>query len=149
MPGSSRSGKGAGWVWAQFALLAVILALGVLPPRWPDWVRVLGVLYLLAGLAGMVWAGRTLGSSLTPYPRPRQDGVLVEDGPYRFVRHPIYGAGLLVVLGYALLTSIVATAAVPALAVLWWLKSSVEERHLAARFPGYADYRRRVRRRLL
>jgi protein-S-isoprenylcysteine O-methyltransferase Ste14 len=75
--------------------------------------------------------------------------VLVEDGPYRFVRHPIYGAGLLVLLGYALLASVVATAAVPAIAVVWWLKSSVEEQHLAERFPAYAEYRRRVRRRLL
>ena len=149
MPGSSSSDRGAGWVWGQFALMAVILALGVLPPRWPEWVRVLGVLILLAGVAVFVWARRTLGSSFTPYPRPRQEGVLVEDGPYRFVRHPVYGAGILVLLGYGLLTSVVATAAVPAIAVLWWLKSSVEERHLAARFPAYADYRRRVRRRIL
>jgi protein-S-isoprenylcysteine O-methyltransferase Ste14 len=129
--------------------MAVILALGVLPPRWPDWVRVLGIPILLAGVAVFVWAGRTLGSSFTAYPRPRPEGVLVEHGPYRFVRHPVYGAGLLVLLGYGLLTSVVATAAVPAMAVLWWLKSSVEERHLAERFPEYADYRRRVRRRLL
>jgi protein-S-isoprenylcysteine O-methyltransferase Ste14 len=149
MPSSSSSGRGGGWVWGQFALMAVILALGVLPPRWPEWVRVLGLPILLAGVAVFVWAGRTLGSSFTPYPRPRPEGVLVEQGPYRFVRHPVYGAGLLVLLGYGLLTSIVATAAVPAIAVLWWLKSSVEERHLAARFPAYADYRRRVRRRLL
>jgi protein-S-isoprenylcysteine O-methyltransferase Ste14 len=149
MPDSSSSGRGAGWVWGQFALMTVILALGVLPPRWPDWVRVLGIPILLAGIAVFVWAGRTLGSSFTAYPRPRPEGVLVEQGPYRFVRHPVYGAGLLVLLGYGLLTSVVATAAVPAIAVLWWLKSSVEERHLAARFPEYADYRRRVRRRLL
>jgi protein-S-isoprenylcysteine O-methyltransferase Ste14 len=44
---------------------------------------------------------------------------------------------------------VVATAALPAIAILWWLKSSVEERHLAARFPEYADYRSRVRRRML
>ena len=148
MRDSSSSDRGAGWVWAQFALMAVILALGVLPPRWPEWVRVLGVLLLLAGVAVFVWAARTLGGSFTAYPRPRPDGVLVEDGPYRFVRHPVYSAGVLVLLGYGLLTSVVATAAVPAIAVLWWLKSRVEERHLAARFPAYADYRRRVRRRI-
>jgi protein-S-isoprenylcysteine O-methyltransferase Ste14 len=149
MPGSSSSGRGAGWVWGQSALMAVILALGVLPPRWPDWVRMVGIVFLLAGLAIFVWAARTLGSSFTPYPRPRQEGVLVEEGPYRLVRHPVYSAGVLVLLGYGLLTSVVATAAVPAIAVLWWLKASVEERHLAARFPAYADYRRRVRRRIL
>ena len=75
--------------------------------------------------------------------------MLVEQGPYRFVRHPVYAAGLLFLLGYGLLTSVLATAVVPAIAVLWWLKSSVEERHLAARFPEYADYRRRVKRRIL
>jgi protein-S-isoprenylcysteine O-methyltransferase Ste14 len=129
--------------------MAVILALGVLPPRWPDWVRVFGVLPLLAGVALFVWSARTLGGSFTPYPRPRPEGVLVEDGPYRFVRHPVYGAGVLVLFGYGLLTSVVATAAIPAIVVVWWLKSGVEERHLAARFPAYAGYRRRVRRRIL
>lgn len=148
MRDSSSSDRGAGWVWAQFALMVVILALGVLPPRWPEWVRVLGVLLLLAGVAVFVWAARTLGGSFTAYPRPRPEGTLVEDGPYRFVRHPVYSAGVLVLLGYGLMTSVVATAAVPAITVLWWLKSRVEERHLAARFPAYADYRRRVRRRI-
>jgi protein-S-isoprenylcysteine O-methyltransferase Ste14 len=149
MPDSSSSDRGAGWVWGQSALTAVILALGVLPPRWPDWMRVLGIAILLAGVAVFLWAARTLGSSFTPYPRPRPEGVLVEQGPYRFVRHPVYAAGLLFLLGYGLLTSVLATAAVPAIAVLWWLKSSVEERHLTARFPEYADYRRRVKRRIL
>ena len=77
-----------------------------------------------------VWAARTLGGSFTAYPRPRQEGVLVEDGPYRFVRHPVYGAGVLVLLGYGLVTSVVATAAVPAIAVLWWLE--VERRGTAS-----------------
>jgi protein-S-isoprenylcysteine O-methyltransferase Ste14 len=149
MPGSSSSDRGAAWVWGQSALIAVILALGVLPPRWPDWLRVVGVLFIVAGIAGFVWAYRTLGGSFTPYPRPLEEGVLVEIGPYRLVRHPVYGAGLLVLFGYGLLTSVVATAALPAIAILWWLKSSVEERHLAARFPEYADYRSRVRRRML
>ena len=148
MRDSSSSDRGAGWVWAQFALMVVNLALGVLPPRWPEWVRVLGVLLLLAGVAVFVWAARTLGGSFTAYPRPRPEATLVEDGPYRFVRHPVYSAGVLVLLGYGLITSVVATAAVPAITVLWWLKSRVEERHLAARFPAYADYRRRVRRRI-
>lgn len=148
MPGSSSSDRGAGWVWAQFALMALILALGILPPRWPEVLRVIGVLFILAGIASFVWARRALGRSFTPYPKPRQEAELVEDGPYRFVRHPIYGAGLLVLFGYGLLTSVVATAALPAIAVLWWLKAGVEERHLEARFPAYGDYRRRVRRRL-
>ncbi len=91
-----------------------------------------------------IWAGRTLGAALTPYPLPNEEATLVERGPYGLVRHPIYVAGLLVFLGYGLLASVPATAAVALLAVLWHFKAGVEERHLSERFPGYADYRRRV-----
>ena len=126
--------------------MAVILVLGVFPPVWPDWVQLIGFLLILVGIGFAVWAGRTLGPALTPYPRPSEEATLVERGPYRLVRHPIYVAGLLVFLGYGLLASVPATAAVPALVVLWHFKAGVEERHLAERFPAYADYRGRVRR---
>jgi protein-S-isoprenylcysteine O-methyltransferase Ste14 len=129
--------------------MAVILGLGAVPPRWPDWVRVLGIPVALIGAALAVWAGRTMGSSLTPFPRPRADGVLVEDGPFAIVRHPIYAAGTLFFLGFGLVASIPATVGTAALATLWHFKARVEERHLALRFSGYEDYRRRVRRRML
>ena len=111
MPSSSTSGRGGWWVVAQFALMAVILGLGIVPPIWPDWVRALGIAVTLAGAALGIWAGRTLGSSLTAFPRPRADGELVERGPYAIVRHPIYTAGTLFFLGYGLLASIPATSA--------------------------------------
>lgn len=130
-------------------MIAAILALGLVGPRWPGWAQAIGAALVPAGLALGVWAGRTLGSSLTPFPRPRYRGELVEDGPYRYVRHPIYTGGLGLFVGYGLVTSIAATVATVALGALWWGKSTVEERHLAARFPGYGDYRRRVPGRLL
>lgn len=148
MPASSPSDKGAGWVWAQFALMAVVVALGFWPGDWPTWLRVAGLGLLAVGVAGFVWSARALGDSLTPYPRPRDDAVLVQTGPYRLVRHPIYAAGTLVFLGGALAASVPATAVALLLPVLWWFKAGVEERLLAERFPEYGDYRRRVPRRL-
>ncbi len=50
MPSSSSSGRGAAWVWAQFLLMAVILALGAIPPVWPDWLRFAGLALVLAGI---------------------------------------------------------------------------------------------------
>lgn len=144
MPASSSSARGAGWVWAQFALMAVVLVLGAFPPVWPGWLRAAGLLPILGGLALGIWAGRTLGPALTPYPLPSDEAALVERGPYGVVRHPIYVAGLLVFLGYGLLTSVPATIAVAPLAVLWHFKAGVEEQHLEERFPAYRDYRRRV-----
>lgn len=148
MPASSRSDRGAGWVWGQFALMAVVVALAFLPGDWPGWVRVAGLGLLAVGVAGFTWSTRTLGDALTPYPRPLDDAVLVQSGPYRLVRHPIYAAGTLVFLGAALAASVPATAAALLLPVLWWFKAGVEERFLAERFPDYAEYRRRVPRRL-
>jgi len=143
----SRSGsRGGGWVVAQFLLMAVILVLGAFPPVWPDWVRIAGFPLILGGVAFVIWAGRTLGSALTPYPLPSEEATLVERGPYGIVRHPIYVAGLLVFLGYGLLSSVPATASVALLALLWHLKARVEERYLTERFPAYAGYARRVRR---
>jgi protein-S-isoprenylcysteine O-methyltransferase Ste14 len=144
MPGSSRSADGSGWVVAQFALMALILVLGFLPGDWPGWFRVAGLVALGIGVAGFVWSVRALGPSLTPHPRPPEGAVLVERGPYRLVRHPIYLAGALLFLGAAVAASIPATAAALLLPVLWHFKAGVEERHLAQRFPAYADYAERV-----
>ncbi len=146
---STSADRGGRWVVAQFVLMAVILGLSVLPPDWPGWIRLAGVPIALAGLVGIVWSGRTLGRSLTPYPRPLDDAVLVERGPYSLVRHPIYGAGTLLFVGGALVASVPATIAALGLPLLWYFKAGVEERHLSERFPAYAEYRRRVRRRLI
>jgi protein-S-isoprenylcysteine O-methyltransferase Ste14 len=91
----------------------------------------------------MLWGGRTLGRSLTIYPSPR--GSHLERGPYRFVRHPIYGGGILVALGVALASSPVALAPALALVPFFLVKARYEERLLAQADHGYAEYLVRVR----
>jgi protein-S-isoprenylcysteine O-methyltransferase Ste14 len=140
--------RGGRWVAAQFVLMGIVLGAGFLPPGWPDSVSSLlaalgAVLSLLAALLG-VWAWRTLDRSATAYPRPREGGRLIESGPYEFVRHPIYVAGLLFFVGYALATSPTAFVPLAALAVLWRNKAAYEEELLVARYPDYWAYRERV-----
>jgi protein-S-isoprenylcysteine O-methyltransferase Ste14 len=134
----------------QFALMAVIAAGWLLPGR-PDSpvLHAVGVTLAALGLLLFAWAYRTLGRSFTPFPVPRPDGELVDTGPFRLVRHPTYGGGLLLFAGVSLSLGLLGLVGTAALAVLWWRKSELEERVLTARFPGYADYRRRVRRRFL
>lgn len=141
--------KGATWVVAQFALMAVVVATAWLPPATPRWLRLVGVVVAAAGAVFGVWAGRALGKSLTPFPQPRGRGELVEHGPYRYARHPIYGGGILFFAGLALATSLAALIPTALLALLWIGKSREEERRLAERFPAYAEYRSRVRGRFL
>jgi protein-S-isoprenylcysteine O-methyltransferase Ste14 len=145
--------RGGGWVALQFSLILVILALGVAGPGWPDstrwWLKGAGALIAICGGVVIASAARLLGSSLTPFPRPAEGAELVELGPYRVVRHPIYSGGLLFVAGLSLALSWWALAGTAVLAVVWGLKARVEERLLDERYPGYAEYRRRVRYRLV
>lgn len=150
---TSARGRGAGWVATQFVLIAAVFAAALVPPAWPSAVHgsltlAGGALAVCGGALG-VWSARSLGPALTPFPRPTPMGSLVETGPYRRLRHPIYASGLLFFLGWSLFAGPVALALTAALAVLWALKARVEERHLHARFPAYADYCSRVRRRLV
>jgi protein-S-isoprenylcysteine O-methyltransferase Ste14 len=148
---SSANGKrGGGWVVLQFVVMAVVAAGWLLPAR-PDspLLHALGIALAVLGLLLFGWAYRTLGRSFTPFPVPRADGQLVDSGPFRLVRHPIYGGGLLLFAGISLSLGLLGLVGTAALAVVWWKKSELEEQLLAARFPGYADYRRRVRRRFL
>jgi protein-S-isoprenylcysteine O-methyltransferase Ste14 len=110
---------------------------------------VAGVLIASAGAVVVAVAARTLGSGLTPLPSPSTRGQLVERGLYRVVRHPIYSGGLMFFAGLSLDASPVALAGTAILTVTWALKTHVEERFLSARYPAYADYRRRTRYRLI
>ena len=96
-----------------------------------------------------MWASRLLGRGFTPYPRPLTTGELVERGPYRVVRHPVYSAGLLLFTGYSLHAGVLSLAATVVLGVVWALKTRVEEGFLRERYTGYAAYASRVRFRLV
>lgn len=83
-----------------------------------------------------------MGDSLSPFPRPPRHTHLVQDGPFRYLRHPIYVGGTLFLAGLSLVFSVYALALTALVAILWFFKARVEERHLEARFPEYAEYRR-------
>jgi protein-S-isoprenylcysteine O-methyltransferase Ste14 len=79
-------------------------------------------------------------------PEPGPDARLVTHGPYRWVRHPMYSALLLLTLGLVLgRPSAIRLAAWIVLAAVLLAKISREERLLRERFPDYVDYAGRSR----
>jgi protein-S-isoprenylcysteine O-methyltransferase Ste14 len=76
--------------------------------------------------------------------------TVVTAGPYRFLRHPAYLAGILSTLATPVLLGSL-WALVPGLlgAALTILRTLLEDRTLQAELPGYQDYARRVRYRLV
>jgi protein-S-isoprenylcysteine O-methyltransferase Ste14 len=108
----------------------------------------IGVISLLAAVAVFISAVRTLRKAGTPVPGNRPTTTIVQTGPFRFSRNPIYLAFTLLQLGLAawvnslwlLLTLL------PALALMEVVIRR-EERYLEARFPSeYLPYKREVRR---
>ena len=141
--------RGEGWFIGQ---LVFLVAIGMAPlETWPEPLftvgRGAGVVLVLAGL---VVAGRAiidLGPNLTPFPRPRRAGELVERGVYGVLRHPIYGGLVLITVGWSLVRSSgVGLLLSLAFALFLDLKARREEQLLAAAFPGYEAYRRRTSR---
>jgi protein-S-isoprenylcysteine O-methyltransferase Ste14 len=148
-----RGRRGEWYVVAQVALIALVL----FGPRslagWPAWQApftwlawAAGGFSLLAGAWLFASAVLRLGSNLAAVPFPKDGGSLVETGPYRLVRHPIYCGIVAMAFGWALLVHGWLTI-LYALAMLAFfdIKSRREERWLAERYPGYAAYRKRVR----
>lgn len=62
----------------------------------PNWLRWLGLGIALAGFLLLEWSHRTLGQNWSDQPRITETQQLVQTGPYRWVRHPIYSAFLLI-----------------------------------------------------
>lgn len=84
----------------------------VIQPDWlswaslslPEWSRWIGVGIALAGFALLQWSQSTLGRNWSDTPRMMKEQSLVTSGPYRWIRHPIYSAFILI-LGSTLLIS--------------------------------------------
>ena len=131
------------YVGGQFVLLLAI----VLTPRRDDWeislgVDIAAVLLGLIGLAVGLWAIVFLGRGLTPLPLPNGEVDVVSDGPYRYVRHPMYLAVFLFALALTLRSgSWVVVVELALLAALFASKARWEEARLEESMPEYAVYR--------
>jgi protein-S-isoprenylcysteine O-methyltransferase Ste14 len=75
---------------------------------------------------------------------------VVSGGPYRWIRHPGYAGGLLTYLATPFLLDS-SWAVIPAVltAIVLLVRTRLEDTTLSNELPGYSDYARRVRFRIL
>lgn len=105
-------------------------------------------LVCVAGLLFTLWARVTLGRNWSGRVTLKENHELIERGPYRLVRHPIYTGILTMTLGTALLSGrLAALAAAVLIFAALQIKIAQEEALLLTHFSTeYAAYRRRVKR---
>ena len=145
--------RGEGWVALQSLLFGAIVACGFVGIYWPHSIEgflvVLGLLVAVAGAVGLMLGVFSLGSSLTPFPRPRAGAEFRGGGPFRHVRHPIYGGVILLALGWSVAEAPLGLVPTAVLAVFFDLKARREEAWLDERYSEYADYLARTPRRFV
>lgn len=83
-----------------------------------------------------------LNTSFTPFPAPREKGMLETEGIYKFIRHPLYTGSLLIVLGIALYSSSYIRLIITGILYFLFLyKSGYEEQMLIEKYPEYKKYK--------
>lgn len=118
-------------------------------PFVPRWAPPLGVLMVVLAATLFIWSIRTFRSAGTPVPGNRPTTTIVNAGPYRFSRNPIYLAFSLLQTGlaFAVNDAWVLVTLLPAISVMSFVVIPREERYLEARFSEeYGKYKTSVRR---
>jgi serine phosphatase RsbU (regulator of sigma subunit)/protein-S-isoprenylcysteine O-methyltransferase Ste14 len=73
----------------------------IYPTHWDDWIVYPGLIMAAGGFAVAIWARVYLGRYWSGIITFKEGHKVIDTGPYRFVRHPIYTGWLLAALGSA------------------------------------------------
>jgi protein-S-isoprenylcysteine O-methyltransferase Ste14 len=118
---------------------------GIVPHTVP--VIAIALMIVVTGVALACWSRYLLGRNWSSVVQIKQDHELIEAGPYRYIRHPIYTGILLAFIGSALKVGDVrGIFAVLIVFISFWRKLRMEERMLGETFGEvYVAYRARTK----
>jgi len=138
---------GSLFLWSLVLVSALFgyAGIGVLP----DWTYYLGLSLSVLGNVIWFWGYQTLGRYYSQALVIYQDHQLVERGPFRFVRHPMYTGLILVYVGIGWAVQSWAAVVLTGLAasLLPAYRIRVEEKALISEFgEQYISYSKRVKR---
>jgi protein-S-isoprenylcysteine O-methyltransferase Ste14 len=148
-----RRGVGLAWLWP---LVVGLLwssnrqDMGLLTARLWSYTATLGVVAVVitsAGLLIALWARTALGALWSSSVVLKEGHAVVDQGPYRYVRHPIYSGVLLMILGSVMLWGRLIALLLFVLAfTALWIKLRREERLLTTYLSAaYLRYKSRVK----
>jgi protein-S-isoprenylcysteine O-methyltransferase Ste14 len=154
-PTIHRQSLESGWQQHALFFIGAWLLFGSLST--PEWLgqpilaitaplALIGFGIVLCGVGFSIWARLILGENWSADPSIKQDHALIQRGPYRIVRHPIYTGILVALAGSALQHGLLRSfLGVVLCAISLWMKVTVEERYMVHRFGDqYLRYRKNV-----
>lgn len=102
------------------------------------WIIVLGGLLIILALL-------QLNKNLSPFPTPKDTTTLLQNGLYKYMRHPIYTGIILFFTGFSLYQNSFYKLGISLLlVVLFHFKSNYEEQRLEQKFPKYKLYKNKT-----
>ena len=90
------------WIALLVAYALAFVRAWAFPQRWQLPLFVAGVLLIVLGSLLRRYCFRTLGEYFTGDVKARPDQPVITAGPYRWVRHPSYTAGMMMFIGIGL-----------------------------------------------
>lgn len=132
--------------WPSYALLGFqlgfVLLLGMTTSQ-NSWIT---VTFTLIAAAMMLWGLFSLRHQLSALPEPKKGAPLIQQGPFRWVRHPVYTGLILWGLGQVLGSlQVHALVFFVGLFITLLFKIQREERLLTAEHADYSDYKKRTK----
>ena len=107
----------------------------------PLWSRSVGILLGLMALLWFIWIHRSLGTNLSVRFQIKEPQTLVTDGPYHWIRHPMYTAFYVLHIAVFFLTAnwFIGVTWLAGLTIIILLRVKREEAMLLARFGDEYD----------
>ena len=110
-------------------------------------VKYAGAIVSILGFLIILIAILQLSKNLTPFPTPKENGVLINTGLYKYVRHPIYSGIFMAAIGIAFYTGSYWQLSISfILLILFYYKSKYEESLLMEKYNEYENYKKVTRR---
>ncbi len=132
------------FVLVAYMIYPTILAWANFPA--PLWLRWVGLLLMALSIPLVAWVHQSLAENFSLTLHLRKEHELITHGPYRYVRHPMYSALYMHLVGVLFLTAnaFIGGVLLAALTCIVATRISREEALLAERFPDeYPAYRAR------
>jgi protein-S-isoprenylcysteine O-methyltransferase Ste14 len=137
-----------------FALGYLVLLLYIVTP-WVDfahiplssWLRWAGGVATCAGIGLFAWSHQALGKNWTAVLALSEKQELVTNGPYRYVRHPMYTAFFVIGFGFLFLSAnwFISIFYLGTLTMMYAARVSAEEKMMLDRFgDSYHEYMKKT-----